>query len=79
MLLPTPIKYTFCRYNPPFLAQKYTFSRPQPRRKCRVSHTHFQQLSSPAASEVASSEVSATAEVKFAPLVAQVNDSLGRT
>ena len=42
-----------------------------------MSHTHFQQLSSPAASEVASSEVSATAEVKFAPRVAQVRSNLG--
>ena len=44
-----------------------------------MSHTSARQLSSPAASEVASSEVSATAEVKFAPLAAQVNSSLGRT
>ena len=44
-----------------------------------MSHTTTRQLSSPAASEVARSEVSADAEVKFAPLVAQVNDSLGRT
>ena len=39
-----------------------------------MSHTHFQQLSSPLASEVASSEVSANAEVKFAPLAVQVNE-----
>ena len=41
----------------------------------------FQQLSLPLrASEVAfGSEVSAAAEVKFAPRVAQVNSSLGRT
>ena len=39
----------------------------------------IRQLSSSATSEVASSEVSAVAEVKFAPLAAQVNDSLGRT
>ena len=38
-----------------------------------MSHTHFQQLSSPVAREVASSEVSATAEAEFAPRVAQVN------
>ena len=37
------------------------------------------QLSSPTASDVASSEVSAIAEVKFAPLAAQVNNSIWRT
>ena len=44
-----------------------------------MSHTSARQLSSPAASEVASSEVSATAEVKFAPRAAQVNSTLGQT
>ena len=56
-----------------------TFCSLDPRRVRRVSHTSARQLSSPAASEVASSEVSATAEVKFAPRMAQVNSSLGRT
>ena len=41
-----------------------------------MSHTRFLQLSSPTASEVASSEVLATSKVKFAPLAAQVNSSL---
>ena len=49
------------------------------RRVRRVSHTSARQLSSPLASEVADSEVSSNAEVKFAPLVAQVNSSLRRT
>ena len=44
-----------------------------------MSHTSARQLSSPAASEVTSSEVSAIAEVKFVPLAAQVDISLGRT
>ena len=56
-----------------------TFWSLDPRRVRRVSHTTTRQLSSPAASEVASSEVSATAEVKFVPLAAQVDISLGRT
>ena len=42
-----------------------------------MSHTSARQLSSPAASEVASSEVSAIAEVKFAPRVAQVRNNFG--
>ena len=58
---------------------KYTFWSLDPRRERRVSHTTTRQLSSPAASEVASSEVSATSEVKFAPPAVQVMISLGRT
>ena len=37
----------------------------------------FQRLSSPTASEVASSEVLAIAKVKFAPLAAQVRSNFG--
>ena len=62
-----------------YLKIKYTFWSYDPRRVGRVSHTTTRQLSSPAASEVASSEVSAIAEVKFAPLAVQVMISLGRT
>ena len=42
-----------------------------------MSHTTTRQLSSPTASEVAGSEVSAVAEVKFAPVAAQVRSNVG--
>ena len=65
---------------PPFFDHFETFWSLDPRRVRRVSHTSARQLSLPSrASEVASSEVSAIAEVKFAPRVAQVMISLGRT
>ena len=69
----------FLALQPQFLTDFYTFWSYDPRRVRRVSHTTTRQLSSPEASEVASSEVSAIAEVKFAPTTAQVNNSLGQT
>lgn len=42
-----------------------------------MSDTTIRQLSLPAASEVASSEVSAIAEVKFTPRAAQVKSNFG--
>ena len=52
-------------FPPPFLADFETFWSLDPRRKCRVSHTHFRQLSLPLrASEVAfGSEVHCASEV----------------